>query len=106
MSRHICHLFFSLFLIVIGQVVLAQEIQQIEPNTAIEREIAGGESQTYQISLTAGQFLRVRAEQKAIDLTLTLTAPDGKQVVEMNLTRAGGLESLSEEALASGYYRL
>src|SRR5687768_1036600 len=106
MSRHIYRLFFSLCLIVIGQVVLAQEIQQLEPNTAIEREIAGGESQTFQISLTAGQFLRVGAEQKAIDLTLTVAAPDGKLLVEMNLTRAGGLESLSEEALESGDYRL
>src|SRR5688572_5763517 len=106
MSRHIYHLFLSLCLIVIGQVVQAQELPKIEPNQPVDREIAGGESQTYRFSLTAGQFLRVRAEQKAVDLTVTLAAPDGKQLVEMNLTRAGGLESLSEEALASGDYRL
>ncbi|MBA4185470.1 MAG: hypothetical protein H0X49_15880, partial [Acidobacteria bacterium] len=106
MSRHIYHLLLSLCLIGIGQVVQAQESPQLEPNQTVDREIAGGESQTYRLSLTAGQFLRVRAEQKAIDVTLALAAPDGKQVVEMNLTRAGGLESLSEEALASGDYRL
>lgn len=106
MNRHIYHLLLSLCLIGIGQVVQAQEFQQLEPNKPINREIAGGESHTYRIRLTAGQFLRVVAEQKAIDVTLTLVAPDGKQAVEMNLTRAGGLESLSEQASASGDYQL
>jgi len=75
------------------------------PGQSVEREIAGGESHTYQISLTAGQFVRVVLEQKAIDVALALAAPDGKQVAEVNLTAAGGLESLSVEA-AGGDYRL
>ncbi|MBA3711341.1 MAG: CHAT domain-containing protein [Pyrinomonadaceae bacterium] len=82
------------------------EVTQLEPGRSVEREIAGGESHTYQISLAAGQFVRVVAEQKEIDVKLALATPDGKQLVEMNLTRAGGLESLSEEAAASGDYRL
>ena len=50
--------------------------------------------------------MRVVLEQKAIDVTLALAAPDGKQVVEVNLTPAGGQESLSAEATASGDYQL
>ena len=50
--------------------------------------------------------MRVVVEQKAIDVALMLAAPDGKQVVEVNLTAVGGLESLSAEAAASGDYRL
>ena len=50
--------------------------------------------------------MRVVLEQKAIGVTLVLAAPDGKQVLEVNLTPAGGLESLSAEATASGDYRL
>ena len=78
----------------------------LEPGRAVEREIAGGESHAYKISLAAGQFARFRLEQRAIDATLTLTAPDGKQLVEMNLTRAGAHESLSMAAPAAGSYRL
>ena len=50
--------------------------------------------------------MRVVLEQKAIGVALVLAAPDGKQVLEVNLTPAGGLESLSAEATASGDYRL
>src|SRR6266487_1867697 len=71
----------------------------------VERQIAAGESHTYQITLTAGQFVRFRLQQWAIDAALILTAPNGKQLVEMNLTREGDQESLSLEA-AAGTYRL
>jgi CHAT domain-containing protein/tetratricopeptide (TPR) repeat protein len=79
---------------------------KLEAGKTVEREIAGGESHTYQISLAAGQLLRVVVEQKAIDVALKIAAPDGKQLVEANLTRAGELESLSVEAAAGGDYRL
>ncbi|HMJ24595.1 MAG TPA: tetratricopeptide repeat protein, partial [Pyrinomonadaceae bacterium] len=82
------------------------ELRPLVPGQPVERQIAGGETHTYQISLTAGQFARVVLEQKAIDVALVLTAPDGKQVVETNLAPVGGLESLSAEAAASGNYRL
>ncbi|HET8674140.1 MAG TPA: tetratricopeptide repeat protein, partial [Blastocatellia bacterium] len=83
----------------------AQEAK-LESGKPVKREIAGGESHTYQISLAVGQFVRIVVEQKAIDVALVLAAPDGKQVVEINFTAAGGLESLSAEAAASGDYRL
>src|ERR1044072_2062426 len=78
---------------------------QLEPGKAVEGEIAGGESHTYQISLAAGQFVRFRLEQRALDMALTLSAPDGKQLVEMDLTGVGEQESLSQE-VAAGRYRL
>ena len=58
------------------------------------------------MSLTAGQFARFRLDQRAIDVALILTAPDGKPLVEMNLTRAGDEESFSLEAAVPGDYRL
>ena len=79
---------------------------KLEPGNPVVREIAGGESHSYKISLTAGQFARFRLEQRAIDVALILNAPDGKQLVEMNLTRAGDEESLSLEAAVSGDYHL
>jgi CHAT domain-containing protein/Flp pilus assembly protein TadD len=85
---------------------VAPEPTTLVPGQPVERQIAGGESHTYQITLQAGQFMRVVLEQKAIGVTLVLAAPDGKQVLEVNLTPAGALESLSAEATASGDYRL
>jgi CHAT domain-containing protein len=82
------------------------EIKQLDPGRGIERRIAGGESHSYQIALLAGQFVQFHLDQRAIDASLILTAPDGKQLIEMNLTRAGDEESLSVEAPADGNYRL
>ena len=79
---------------------------KLEPGNPVEHEIAGGESHTYRFRLTAGQFARFRLEQRAIDAALILNAPDGKQLVEMKLTRAGDEESLSLEAAVSGDYHL
>ena len=83
-----------------------QEPQPLEASQPVEREIAGGQWHTYQISLTAGQFVRFRLEQRAIDAALILVAPDGKQLVEMDLTGVGEQESVSLEAGMSGNYRL
>ena len=44
--------------------VAAQEARQLEPGTAVERELAGGESHAFQVVLTAGQFVRFRLEQR------------------------------------------
>jgi len=82
------------------------ESRPLTPGQPIERELVGGESQSYQITLKAGEFVRFRLDQRAIDTVLVLTAPDGKQLVEMNLTGFGEQESLSLEAASAGSYRL
>ncbi len=106
MSRTITFLFLilSMFLSVVAQVAL--EPMMIVSGQNVVREIAGGESHTYQLMLTAGQFVRCRLVPQAVDGTLILTAPDGKQLIEMNLTYIGGQESLSLEVAAAGSYQL
>ncbi len=85
----------------------AQEAQPLLPDMPIEREIAGGQTQTYAIRLRAGQFIRVVAVQKGINLALTLMAPDGKELWEANFSGIiGGQESLSYEAAADAEYRI
>ncbi len=87
----------------------AQAPATLEPAKVVEREIVGGESHLYQISLTAGQFVRFRLAQHALDVLLLLSAPDGKPLAERNLTgltRLGEQESLSLEAPVTGGYRL
>jgi len=91
---------------VIAQSQVTPELRTLVAGQSVEREIAGGESYTYQITLQARQFVRFRLDQRAIDATLVLTAPDDKQLFEMNLTGAGREESLSMEATTPGNYRL
>jgi hypothetical protein len=45
-----------------------------------ERELAGDQSHAYQIALAAGQYLHVVAEQRGIDVVVTLFGPDGKKL--------------------------
>ena len=81
-------------------------VQQLEPGKPIEREISGGQVHSYTIALRAAQYVRVMADQKAIDLSLVFAGPDGKEIVGLNLIRPGGVESLSAEVAAGGDYRL
>jgi len=87
----------------------AQNMQQAEtlvPGTPIDHELAGGETHTYQIQLATRQFVRFRLAQRAINASLILLSPDGRQLVEMNLTSAGNEESMSLEAPTMGVYKL
>ena len=39
---------------------------RLEPGRAVESEIVGGQSHTYQINLAAGQFVRLRLDQRVM----------------------------------------
>jgi hypothetical protein len=67
----------------------AKEPQRLAAGKPVEREITGGQSHTYQITLQAGQFSRLVVDQKAIDVALTRAAPDGGRLMEANLTGRG-----------------
>ncbi|MCI0420651.1 MAG: hypothetical protein L0312_15730, partial [Acidobacteria bacterium] len=56
----------------------AQERSQpLEPGKPVERELSGGQTHIYTLTLNANQIARVVAEQKGVDLTLSALAPDG-----------------------------
>jgi len=83
------------------------EVRRLAPGAVIEREIAGGQTHAYRFKLKSTQFLRVLVEQKGIDVALVLTGPDGKQLIESDLTGIiGARESLSYEARAAGVYQI
>jgi CHAT domain-containing protein/tetratricopeptide (TPR) repeat protein len=90
--------------------VIAQsnnDIQLLELNKPVERELAGGQSHSYRVVLAAGQYLRAVAEQRGVDVVVTLFGPDGKQVVEVDSPNGTqGQEPLSAIADVSGNYRL
>ena len=96
----------ALSLSLTGLTQATQEPRSTEPGQPVEREIAGGQTHTYQIKRTTGQFMRIRVAPQDVNVALTLIATDGKQVATVNFARFGGPESLSWEATVGGDYRL
>ena len=97
----------SFVLLVLGLSSVCAQAQKLESGKPIERDLTRGESHIYQLKLAAGQFLRVVVEQKGIDVALTLVSPDGKQLLDSDVTDAlGSREPLSFEAKAAGDYKL
>ncbi len=73
----------------------------------IERELPGGETHSYRITLKTEQYLRVVVEQKGIDVVVMLFAPNGQKLAEVD-DRSGnqGPEAVSWIAQAAGLYQL
>lgn len=85
----------------------AQESTMLETGKRIEREIAIGQSHIYQLTLTTSQFMRTIVEQRGVDVTVTLVAPDGKQIIEVDSFLAwAGKESVSHEVKFNGNYQI
>ena len=79
----------------------------LEHGKTIKRELAGGHSHTYRITLSAGQFLKVIVEQQGIDIVIQLSGPGGEQIAEFDSeSRSQGQELAPFVAEANGVYLL
>ena len=56
----------------------------LEPGKPISRELSGGEVHSYQIVLTAKQFVRVAVDQRGINLIVTLHDSNGKRIAQVD----------------------
>lgn len=73
----------------------------------VERELKGGEAHFYGVRLEAEQYLHLVVEQKGIDVVVSLVAPDGKQLIEIDSPNGiYGPEPVSIVAEAEGEYRV
>src|SRR3989440_4082944 len=82
-------------------------VTALAPDQPVEREISGGQTQTYRITLASGQFASLIVQQNGIDVVARLFAPDDKLIGEVdNESRAHGQEILELVAPASGAYRI
>ncbi|HKF57790.1 MAG TPA: tetratricopeptide repeat protein [Blastocatellia bacterium] len=109
MKRPLCTLTLMLCFVVAGHAAQPPKLKppKLKPGKPIDRQIAGGETESYRLKLAAGQLMRVVVEQKGIDVALALVSSDGRQLVESDLTGIiGALEPLSFEAPASADYQL
>ena len=83
------------------------EIFAITSGVSVEKELNAGQAHAYLITLTEGQYLRLTAPQKGINIALTLLSPDGQKLVEHDKwTGVTGIETFSIIAPAAGTYRL
>jgi len=90
-----------------GAAPSAQEGVSLEPGKPLERELSGGQSHFYKITLTSGQYLQVIVSQKGIDTKVTLFTPDGKKIGEVDSEKATvRSETISTTAEATGAYRI
>jgi tetratricopeptide (TPR) repeat protein len=83
------------------------QAQRLEPGKSIERELTGGQSHSYRITMASGQYLQVLADQRGIDVVLALFAPDGQKVIEVDSPNGmEGPETISTITEEAGIYRI
>src|SRR5262249_32672195 len=71
-----------------GAAQSADEELSLEPGKPVERELSGGQSHFYKITMTSGQYLQVTVSQQGIDTLVVLFTHDGKKVVEADIEKA------------------
>src|SRR5215813_5562995 len=88
-----------------GAAPSAQESDSLEPGKPVERELTGGQSHFYKITMVSGQYSHIVVEQQGIDVAVALYTPDGKKISEANSEDLiEGSETLSAIAEAPGAY--
>ena len=85
----------------------AQAPPPLELNKPLQRELAGGQSHTYPLTLGAQQFLNLVVEQRGIDVEVLVLGPDQKQFIKVDSPNGiRGTEPLSFVAETTGNYQL
>jgi CHAT domain-containing protein/tetratricopeptide (TPR) repeat protein len=85
----------------------AQTAKDLPPLSAVTRELKGGETHSYRLALTSGQFLHATVEQLDIDVVTSVFAPEGKQLTESDSPNdRWGFEPIIFVAPSSGEYKV
>jgi CHAT domain-containing protein/Tfp pilus assembly protein PilF len=90
------------------QTVVAQsDPTPLELRKPIERELRGGQTHSYSISLEAGQFAHAVVTQRGIDVVVVFRGPNGQKVVELDTPSYNvGPEPIAVIADVAGAYLL
>jgi tetratricopeptide (TPR) repeat protein len=84
-----------------------QKTDALPAFTAQERELKGGETHSYRLVLAEGQFFYGLVEQKEIDVSIAVFAPDGRQIADTDSPNdRWGTEPVLLIADKSGDYRV
>jgi CHAT domain-containing protein len=83
----------------------AQDSVSLEPGKPVERELSGGQSHSYKITMISGQYMEVAVDQRGIDIAVALFTPDGKKIGEADSYKMiEGSETVWAIAEAPGKY--
>jgi CHAT domain-containing protein/Tfp pilus assembly protein PilF len=84
-----------------------QTLSAVEPGKPIERSITAGETQSYTLTLSAGQYAHIVVDQRGVDVVVTISAPDGTKLVRVDMPNGNrGPEPVYLVAEATGAYRV
>ena len=70
------------------RVTPAQQVKSetsLELNSPVERSIAAGETQSYTVHLTSGQYAHITADQRGVDVVISILAPNGSKLAEVDM---------------------
>ncbi len=88
-------LFFTTASPTVGQGQTLRGLQTVSPTHKLEKRLKGGETHSYQITLKAGDYFHVGVEQRAIDVVLLVTGPDGRNVCRARQAERNGWAGVS-----------
>ena len=95
-----------LILLGVTQHLTAQPVT-LAIGTPIERELAGEQSHVYPLMLETKQYLRGVVQQKGVDIIVSIVAPDGKIIGEMDTpTGTQGAEPFFAITTLAGKYQI
>jgi CHAT domain-containing protein/tetratricopeptide (TPR) repeat protein len=84
-----------------------QSVPALEPGKAVERQINAGETHSYSVSVTVGQYAKFVARQQGISVVLKFIHPDGSAFAEADVNgEAQGEERLALVTEVTGTCRL
>jgi len=84
-----------------------QNTEALPAFSAQERPLSAGETQSYRLTLTSGQFFYALVEQKEIDVKVILFGPDGQQISDTDSPNdKWGTEPVLLVADKAGDYRV
>ncbi len=83
----------------------AETVPVLTPGRAIEREIAGGATHSYQVNLRPAEFLSAVVDQLGVSVDVAAYGPDGKQIRSFAGPVRGG-KNVDLVAEGAGAYRL
>lgn len=79
----------------------------LELSRPIERSINAGETHSYTLTLTAGQYAHITVDQGDVDVVVSIYTPEGSKVARVDSPNGNyGIEPASVIAETSGAYRV
>jgi CHAT domain-containing protein len=82
-------------------------VRTLGPQVAVDRDLTGSGSHTYNVALSAGQFVHIIVTQQGVDVAVTMNGPSAGKLAEMDSPNGMyGPERLAHIAETTGAYQL